>query len=265
MKELNIPSYNALIPREHRIRALQDIYQYLSDQYKEITDFVNTYEASFKGTFSSLSALNKAVADINDYAWIASKDSDGNTIYKHYRYVKDKGWVYEYSLSNPAFSSAEWAAIQSTVTKELVDKLKGIPSSYAAIATSGDYNDLTNKPSIPSKVSELDNDSGYLTEHQSLADYVKSNSLAAVAVSGSYNDLSDKPAIPVVPTDVSAFTNDAHYITATSGTFDSVPAQPYTGQQYFCTDRQTTEGGANGIMIYYNGSSWVDALGRVIS
>jgi len=37
--------------------------------------------------------------------------------------------------------------------------------------------------------------------------------LAGVATSGSYNDLKDKPNIPVVPTDVSAFNNDAGYIT----------------------------------------------------
>lgn len=33
--------------------------------------------------------------------------------------------------------------------------------------------------------------------------------------SGSYNDLSDKPTIPTVPTNVSAFTNDADYVTET--------------------------------------------------
>lgn len=37
--------------------------------------------------------------------------------------------------------------------------------------------------------------------------------LAAVATSGSYADLSDKPIIPTVPTDVSAFVNDAGYLT----------------------------------------------------
>lgn len=63
---------------------------------------------------------------------------------------------------------------------------------FATVATSGDYNDLSNKPSIPSvdglvskdyvdqkvesieiptKVSAFENDKGYLTEHQSLADY----------------------------------------------------------------------------------------------
>ena len=38
--------------------------------------------------------------------------------------------------------------------------------------------------------------------------------LAAVATSGSYNDLSNKPTIPTVPTNISAFTNDAGYLTS---------------------------------------------------
>ena len=33
----------------------------------------------------------------------------------------------------------------------------------------GDYNSLTNKPTIPTKVSDLQNDSGYLTEHQDIS------------------------------------------------------------------------------------------------
>ncbi len=50
-------------------------------------------------------------------------------------------------------------------------------------------------PTIPTKVSELENDSGYLTEHQSLVEYAK------------------KTEIPAVPTKVSAFENDSGYLT----------------------------------------------------
>ena len=49
----------------------------------------------------------------------------------------------------------------------------------------------------------------------SVSDQISSfaEGLAKVATSGSYNDLEDKPTIPVVPTEVSAFNNDAGYLT----------------------------------------------------
>ena len=49
------------------------------------------------------------------------------------------------------------------------------------------------------------------------------------------------------------------------GSFADKPASPDIGQQYFCTDRQTTEGVTNGIPIYWNGTVWTDALGRTVS
>jgi hypothetical protein len=39
------------------------------------------------------------------------------------------------------------------------------------------------------------------------------NGLATVASTGDYDDLANKPTIPTVPTNVSAFTNDAGYLT----------------------------------------------------
>ena len=57
--------------------------------------------------------------------------------------------------------------------------------------------------------------------------------LANVATSGSYNDLSDKPTIPTVPTNVSAFTNDAGYITNSALT--GYATQAWVGQQGYIT------------------------------
>lgn len=52
------------------------------------------------------------------------------------------------------------------------------------------------------------------------------------------------------------------------GTFAQKPVSSqgiYPGFSYFCTDKQTTEGSRNGIMIYYVGDdTWTDALGRYI-
>lgn len=72
--------------------------------------------------------------------------------------------------------------------------------------------------------------SNYVTNSSlatTLADYVLSSSLASVATSGSYNDLTDKPTIPTVPTNISAFTNDAGYITGINSS-DVTAALGYT-------------------------------------
>ena len=70
---------------------------------------------------------------------------------------------------------------------------------------SGDYNDLTNKPTIPTKTSELTNDSGFLTEHQPLKtvngeSLVGTGNIEISGFSGSYNDLTDKPNFSTVAT-----------------------------------------------------------------
>lgn len=84
--------------------------------------------------------------------------------------------------------------------------------SLATVATSGSYTDLSNTPSIPTKTSDLTNDSNFITASdvpgaQVQSDWTESNSssaayiahkpsLATVATSGSYSDLSGKPTIP---------------------------------------------------------------------
>ena len=65
--------------------------------------------------------------------------------------------------------------------------------------------------------------------------------------------------------------SNSNHITKTynSGTFTKKPSSfsgiP-VGHAYFCTDKKTTEGASDGIMIYHKGNDvWIDALGRVIS
>lgn len=44
-------------------------------------------------------------------------------------------------------------------------------SSLATVAKTGNYADLADKPTIPTNTSDLNNDSGFITSHQSLEDY----------------------------------------------------------------------------------------------
>lgn len=82
--------------------------------------------------------------------------------------------------------------------------------TISAAGISGDYDDLTNKPTIPSKTSDLINDSDFITSSvDDLTYYTKTSSLAAVAISGSYSDLSNKPSIPSKTSDL---TNDSGFI-----------------------------------------------------
>ena len=77
---------------------------------------------------------------------------------------------------------------------------------------------------IPTKVSDLTNDSGFITGYTetdpTVPSHVKNITQANISswnnksnFSGNYNDLTNKPTIPVVPTNVSAFTNDVGYLT----------------------------------------------------
>ena len=117
------------------------------------------------------------------------------------------------------------------------------------IVASNDYEDLINKPSIngvelsgnesladlsiPTDTADLTNGAGFISAETdpvflaSPAYDIESSDIASwnnkSDFSGSYNDLTDKPTIPTVPTNVSAFNNDAGYLTSYTETDPTVP------------------------------------------
>ena len=83
-------------------------------------------------------------------------------------------------------------------------------TGLANVATSGSYNDLNNKPFIPTKTSDLTNDSNFLTQHQDISGKANLSDLSEIAISGDYDDLSNKPNIPTKTSDL---TNDSNFLT----------------------------------------------------
>ena len=152
--------------------------------------------------------------------------NSGDISYTEIYLITDDNGTGVYALANNVYTKAEIDAIiaelpsnggsgsgvdlsdyytKSEITALLANKANSsdlldyvISSELASVATSGDYEDLSNTPSIPSKTSDLTNDSGFLT----------SNDVSAVATSGSYNDLSNKPDLTVYETKAEAFSGD---------------------------------------------------------
>lgn len=118
----------------------------------------------------------------------------------------------------------------------------------------GDYDDLDNRPQINSvtltgNVSSTDigvADAAHTHSYDDLTD-------KPTLFSGDYNDLSNKPTIPTVPTNVSAFTNDAGYITGYTETdpvfsasaaagISSSDISSWNGKSSVSVNRKTTSG-----------------------
>lgn len=84
---------------------------------------------------------------------------------------------------------SDWNEADNTADAYIANK-----PSLATVATSGSYNDLSNKPTIPDELADLADDS----THRVVTDAQISTWNGKSDFSGSYNDLTDKPTIPTV-------------------------------------------------------------------
>lgn len=104
--------------------------------------------------------------------------------------------------------------------------------SLAAVATSGNYHDLQNKPTIPAPQVNSD-----WNASSGIARILNKPNLAPVATSGSYNDLTDKPSAPEIPDQVNSDWNAESGVAqilnkpnlaavATSGQYNDLEGKP---------------------------------------
>ena len=97
-------------------------------------DFVNssisTATATFRGTVSTISELKTLSGDLNDYAFVRVIDTTTGLVkqfdkYKYTATASDEtgNWVYEYTLNNSSFTEAQWKAINSGATEEIIAQM----------------------------------------------------------------------------------------------------------------------------------------------
>lgn len=160
--------------------------------------------------------------------------------------------TYPSGVITPELGSTNWysdydtnsSLLDSNITKtnSLDSKVKELKTSYtnvetsltslSAVAKSGDYNDLSNKPEsialAEKAVADGDNNvitKTYATKVEvvtSLEPYIKKTELADVATSGSYTDLSDKPTT-IAHADRATADNNGDVITVTYAKKTEIP------------------------------------------
>ena len=107
--------------------------------------------------------------------------------------------------------------------------------------------DTTEIPVVPTNISAFYNDAGYLTQHQSLANYPKKTELANVATSGDYTDLINTPTIPStegLATETYVQNKIAEVVNSAPGTLDTLNelAQALGNDPNFATTMATELG-----------------------
>ena len=120
-------------------------------------------EASNSATLASGSALASATSAALSEQWAIGEptEPEGGSA---------KYWA---GQSQAGQVQSDWAEVDTTAKSYIKNK-----PSLATVATSGDYDDLVDKPTIPTKTSDLNNDSGFITNNvNNLTNYTTTTDL----------------------------------------------------------------------------------------
>jgi hypothetical protein len=199
---------------------------YTYEQIKNLID--DGYEICLKinGLNGQVVFFNNAIANMTRFnsSWIQFSFAWTTESYVYIYYFSNNTWetgfydLLEYEpgkdLSTNDFTDEYKSNVDSNTSarhthsnKSVLDDISSSDvSNWNNKSTfSGNYNDLTNKPTIPDELSDLSDDS----THRLVTDTEKTTWNAKSDFSGSYADLTDKPTIPTKTSDL---TNDSGFI-----------------------------------------------------
>lgn len=270
--ELTAKGYLTSVPSTYKTKTENDaLYQPKGNYLTSVpSEYITESELSAKKYLTSIPSEYVTETELTNKGYITSIPSeyvtDSELNAKGYLTGVPAGYATESYVKN-AIAEAELAGgdvdLSGYATKDELNA-KANTSDLSKVATSGSYNDLSNKPtiptvnngtltikrngttvktftansssnvtadiSVPTKTSDLTNDSGYLTEHQDISNLATKSELHSHSnktildsitqakinswdgksdFSGSYNDLTNKPTIP---TKTSQLTNDSDYV-----------------------------------------------------
>lgn len=241
-----------------------------------VNSSIATNTANFIGTFNSVAELEAYSGTLtnNDYAFVVTTDSAGNTLYDRYKYNGSE-WLFEYELNNSSFTASQWSAINSGITS----------SDVTLIGTAIQPND---------NITELNNNAGYITcitssdvttalgytpYNSSNPSGYQANVIETVKVNGTALTPSSKAVDITVPTNNNQLTNGAGYITssaltpyalsadlstvATSGSYNDLSNKPNLSGYQTTSNLVTTVSASSTDAQYPSAKLFYDTCGDI--
>ena len=210
-----------------------EILSYGISSWDDFTDAYNAKKVVYCRASSNSNPASGSQTRLAFMAYVNNAATPTEVEFQYYRSINthtesqqgDQVFVYKLTSAN------KWTVI----TREAASKVAAggdLTRSYSngTVTISGTI------PTVPTNVSAFTNDAGYITGYTETDPIFVASAAHGISstditnwnnksdFSGDYNDLSNKPTIPTVPTNVSAFTNDAGYITGYTETDPTVPA-----------------------------------------
>ena len=177
-----------------------------TDTYKNAIDGLSDVASS--GSYTDLTnkpSIPDSTSDLtNDSGFITSsaisgKEDSSNKVTSWTSTTTDTHYPSEKLVKDSLDDKVDKVNGKGLSTNDYDNTAKNKVDNLATVATSGSYNDLSNKPTIPTVVDTIANGNTNAISsdavYDALALKADSSGLSTVATSGSYNDLSNKPTL----------------------------------------------------------------------
>ena len=213
-----------------------------------VNSSISTNTATFVGTYNSLAELQAVTgATNNDYGFVIELDAVGNEYYDRYKYNGSQ-WLFEYKVESTPFTAAQWAAIQSGITSNLVTKLTELPTAQeltTALNGKANTSDLANK--------------------EDKVDIVSASGATLTAEVDKYYTLSNVGTLAITLPTIAAGTTKVQTVTFYIAAGSS-PAVTFTSTHsiYYSDGFEIAADSTYEVSAAYNGIAWVVASVKIV-
>ena len=191
--ETEVLNYQTLLDRINTLdeNIGQAVEDYMTNNPIEGGATTEQVEQINKNT-EDITALNTEIDNLPTKKYVddAVKNVEVDlTGYATEKYVDDKVSNIKVDADLEGYATENWVLNKgyiSNIPSEYVTEDELNSKGYATNSQLSAYAKKSDIPSVPTKVSEFENDAGYLTEHQDLSDYAKKSDIPKVDLSDYY-------------------------------------------------------------------------------